>query len=155
MNNDSNSTQHAHDDELQLYILGRLSTVDVDVLERHLLQCPECQKRLDASARFVAAIVDLKKTHGRSERRSGPRFRASDTGLLRCLSPFIPNRWTIQIIDVSQNGLGGFVATNLLPGALVQVHIGETFAFGEVRYSKQIAEHQFRVGIRLQDQAKY
>jgi hypothetical protein len=34
---------------------------------------------------------------------------------------------------------------------LVQVHLGEVFALGEVRYSRQTTEHEFHTGIRLHD----
>jgi anti-sigma factor RsiW len=145
------AAHHAHDDDLQLYILGRLSATKVDTLERHVSNCSECNDRLAATARFVAHIIDLKRDSGASDQRVGPRFRSSDAGSLRCFSPLLPDRWPIQVIDVSRNGLGLIVPTNLPPGALVQVHIGRVFALGEVRYSKQISEHQFRTGIRLQD----
>jgi hypothetical protein len=147
-------TQHAHDDDLQFYILGHLSPAEVDVLERHVLDCPECRQRLAAAARFVAQIIDLERGSVHSDQRAGPRFRTSDAGVLRCFSPLLPDRWPIQIIDVSRDGLGLLVPVSLLPGSLVQVHIGDVFALGEVKYSKRISEHQFRTGIRLQDLIK-
>ena len=145
------STRHVHDDNLQLYILGRLSAAQVDDFEHHVLQCSECKTRLAATARFVAQIISLKRGDGRSDKRADPRFRTSDNGFLRCLAPLMLDRWPVQVIDVSRNGLGLLVPTRLAQGALVQVHIGDVFALGEVRYSHQITEHQFRIGIRLGD----
>jgi hypothetical protein len=149
------SPRHASDDDLQLYIRGDLSAAEVDIVERHLSDCPQCKNRLVSAARFVAQIADLKrddlkKNDGHLDRRAGPRFRASDTGFLRCFSPLLPGLWPIQTIDVSRNGLSFLVPINLAPGTLIQVHIGDIFALGEVRHSKQVGEHQFRAGIRLQ-----
>ena len=151
---DSVDVRHPHDDEVQLYILGRLPAAEVDLFERHLLNCPECTERLAASARFVAQIIDLKKDSGQSDRRMGPRFRTADTGSLRCFSPLLSERWPIQIVNVSRDGLGLLAPTGLSNGALVQVHVGDVFALGEVRYSKHVGENQYRTGVRLLDLVK-
>lgn len=151
---DPTSIHHAPDDDLQLYILGRLSAAQVDVLEHHLSDCLECKDRLASTARFVARIVALKRDGPHSDKRAHPRFRTTDTGFLRCLAPLLPQRWRIQIVDVSGNGLGLLVPTRLSVGALVQVHIGDTFVLGDVRYCTQIGENQFRTGVRIQDLVK-
>jgi hypothetical protein len=148
---DADSTHHVHDDDLQLYILGRLTAAEVDVLERHVFQCAECSERLATIARIVAQLVQRPPDDRGSDKRSEPRVRTSDAGFLRSFSPLLPDGWPVQIIDVSKNGLGLVVPTQLSLGSLVQVQIGGTFALGEVRYSKQISEREFRTGIRLQD----
>jgi hypothetical protein len=147
---DAVSAHHAADDDLHLYILGHLSAAEVDVLERHLFHCPECTHRLGATAQVVATLNVQR--HGRSsDKLSEPLFRSSDAGFLRSLSPLLPDRWPVQIIDTSKDGLVLLVPTHLLPGALIQVQIGKAFALGEVGDSKQISEHEFHTGIRLQD----
>lgn len=148
---DATCAHHAHDDDLQLYILGHLSAAEVDVLERHLSGCPECVGRLAATARFVAHIIALKRDSSHSDKRADPRFRTTDAGVLRCLAPLLPERWPIQVVDVSRNGLGLLVPIRLSLGALVQVQVRDTIALGDVRYSTQISEHQFRTGIWIQD----
>jgi Putative zinc-finger len=142
-------TPHVSDDELQFYILGRLSPSDLRDLEQHVSDCPECKGRLSTAARFLVKIFDLQRDY--SGRRSEPRFRATDAGFLRSFSPLLPDRWPVQIIDVSKSGLGLVVPTRLSAGSLVQVQIGEAFALGEVRFSEQIGEGQFHTGIRVQD----
>jgi hypothetical protein len=142
-------TPHVNDDELQLYILGRLNPTDLPDLEQHVSSCPECKGRLSTAARFLVKIFDLQRDD--SGRRREPRFRATDAGFLRSFSPLLPDRWPIQIIDVSRSGLGLIVPTRLSEGSLVQVQIGEAFALGEVRFSEHIGEGQFRTGIRVQD----
>ena len=148
---DAVSTHHADDDHLQLYVLGRLSTAEVDVLQRHVFDCAECKDRLGQTAQFVAKILNLQGDDGGVNKRTEPRFHISDAVFLRSFSPLLADRWPVQIVDVSKNGLGLLVPMHLSPGSLVQVQSGSTFALGEVRYSRQINEHQFHTGIRLQD----
>jgi len=148
---DPADVRHVHDDELQMYILGRLRLADVDSFERHVLNCGECTERLAGAARFVAQIIGLKKDYSHPDRRVGPRFSASGTGSLRCFSPLLSERWPIQIVDVSRDGLGLFAPTSLSVSALVQVHVGDVFALGEVRYSRRVSDQQYRVGVRLLD----
>ena len=145
------SIHHVHDDDLQLYVLGRLTAAELEGFESHVVRCPECQERLSATARMLVQIVDLQSERGSPENRSEPRIRASDAGFLRSFSPLLPDRWPVQIIDVSKNGLGLLVPNRLAPGALVQVQIGTTFVLGEVKYCKKLSEHEFRTGVRVQD----
>ena len=142
---------HVDEDDLHLYILGRLSVAEVKTLEDHAFQCLECKDRLGAIAQIVARIVTLQRDYRGSDNRSEPRIRASDAGFVRSFSPLLPDRWPVQIIDVSKHGLGLLVPVRLSPGVLVQVQISEMFLLGEVVYSKQIGEHEFRTGIRRQD----
>jgi Putative zinc-finger len=142
---------HAHDDELHLYIFGRLSAAEVDVLERHLSECAECTERLGATAQLVAKILNLSRDEAGTDRRTEPRFYLSDVVFLRSLSPALPDRWPVQIIDVSKSGLGLLVPLRLSPGVVVQIQSGTTFALGEVRHSRQISENKFHTGVRLQD----
>jgi hypothetical protein len=151
--NPKNPSHHSDDDELQRYVLGRLSAAEIGVLEGHVFDCAECKNRLGATAQLVAKILSLQRVDPRANKRAEPRFRISDAVFLRCFSPLLPDRWAVQIIDVSKNGLGLLVPTHLSPGSLVQVKSGATFALGEVRYSRQISEHQFQTGIRIQDVA--
>jgi hypothetical protein len=150
---DAVSTHHTDDDHLQLYVLGRLNATEIDVLELHVFDCAECKGRLRATAQIVAKILNLERDEGSTNRRAEPRFHISDAVFLRSFSPLLPNRWPVQIVDVSKNGLGLLIPTHLSPGSLVQVQSGATFALGEVRFSRQISEHQFHTGIRLQDVA--
>ncbi len=141
---------HVHDDELRLYVLGRLSAPEVEDFEHHVFHCAECKSRLDTTARFVAHLVHLQRDYRSSDRRSEPRFRSSDAGFLRSFAPLSDERWPVQVIDVSKNGLGLLVPVRFSPGVLVQIQIDKTFALGEVMYATEISERQFRTGIRLQ-----
>jgi hypothetical protein len=143
--------RHAQDDDLRLFVLGRLSAAEVAVLERHVFDCVECIDRLGATARVVAQIVNLLLDNAGANKRTELRFRISDAVFLRSLSPAMPDRWPVQIVDVSKNGLGLLVPTRLSPGGVVQVQSGTTFALGEVRHCREMGEHLFHAGIKLQD----
>jgi hypothetical protein len=97
---------HAHDDDLQLYVLGRLNAAKVDVLERHVVDCAECKERLGTTAQVVAKISNLHRNDEGTDRRNEPRFHIADAVFLCCLAPALSDRWRVQIIDVSKNGLG-------------------------------------------------
>lgn len=142
---------HVQDDDLHLYVLGRLNAEKAGALERHLFDCAECKDRLGATAQLVAKILNLSRDNGVADRRTEPRFPVSDAVFLRSLAPALPDRWRVQIVDISKNGLGLLVPTPLPPGVVVQVQSGKTFALGEVMYYRQISEHQFHIGIKLQD----
>ena len=47
---------HITEDILEAYSLGHLSAADVAPIEEHLLVCPTCQDRLQATDLFVATI---------------------------------------------------------------------------------------------------
>ena len=143
------SSDHPHEDDLHLFVLGRMPAKDVEILERHVFQCPACEDRLASITRMVAQLNKVPTTRGGFDKRKEPRFRTSDTGFLRSFAPLIPARWPVQIVDVSKNGLGLEVPTSLALGSLVQVQIGKTFALGEVRHSTKIDEQRFHAGIRL------
>jgi len=142
---------HTDDDDLQRYVLGRLSAAKAHVLERHVFDCTQCKDRLATTAQIAAKILNLQRDQEGANKRTEPRFRISDAVFLRSFAPALPDRWRVQIADVSKNGLGLLVPTRLSPGTVVQVQSGPTFALGEVKHSRQVGEHQFHTGIRLQD----
>ena len=53
------SIRHGTDEQLELYVLGRLSDSESAFLEEHLLYCGECLDRLEAAEEF-----GLKYTRG-------------------------------------------------------------------------------------------
>jgi Putative zinc-finger len=143
--------RHPQDDDLQLFVLGRLSAAEVAALERHVFDCVECIERLGTTARVVDKILNLLLDNAAADKQAEPRFHISDAVFLRSLSPAMPDRWPVQIVDVSKNGLGLLVPTLLSPGCVVQVQSGATLALCEVRHCREIGEHLFYADIKLQD----
>jgi anti-sigma factor RsiW len=145
------SGDHPNVNDLHRYVLGHLSTTEVEAFEGHVFQCPACKDRLASIIMLVTQLDRVTGARGGADRRKEPRFRTSETGFLRSFAPLLPDRWPVQIVDVSKNGLGLVIAASLAEGSWVQVQVGNTFALGEVRHSTPIDEQRFRIGIRLAD----
>jgi hypothetical protein len=143
------STPHVHEDELHSYTLSGLSDAPANALEGHVSHRPQCKGNLGGTTQFTSDLLNLDRATRGSDKRSQRRFQTSNTGFLRSLSPLLLDRWSVQIIDVSKDGLGLLLPIELSPGTLVQVQIDNTLALGEVRHSKRIGEHEFRTGLRL------
>jgi hypothetical protein len=47
---------HGTDDQLESYVLGRMSDLDIPVFEEHLVLCPACRDRLDTVEHFVLGM---------------------------------------------------------------------------------------------------
>ena len=147
----ADSIDHPDDDRLELYLLGSLSLAEMDAFDRHLADCNECKVRLTAAARFVGFIFAVQRSGRGADRRSAPRFHASDTGVLRCLSPLLDQRLPVKVTDVSKSGLGLLVPMRLEPGSLVQVRFNEAVVLAQVVYSREVSEHEFHTGLQLED----
>jgi anti-sigma factor RsiW len=145
------SEGHPNVNDLHGYVLGQLGPTEVEALEGHVFQCPACKDRLASIIVLVTELDRVAAARGGADRRKEPRFRTSDTGFLRSFAPLLPDRWPVEIVDVSKNGLGFTIATSLAKGSWVQVQAGNAFALGEVRHSTPIDEQRFRTGIRLAD----
>jgi anti-sigma factor RsiW len=141
---------HPNENDLHGYVLGHLSPTEVEVLEGHVFQCSACKERLASIIMLVTQLDRVAARRG-ADRRKEPRFRTSETGFLRSFAPLLPDRWPVEIVDASKNGLGLVIAASLAEGSWVQVQVGNAFALGEVQHSNPIDEQRFRIGIRLAD----
>lgn len=106
MHEEGISGGHPNEIDLHRYVLGHLSPTEVEVLEEHVFQCPACKDRLATIIMLVTQIDRVAAARRGADRRKEPRFRASDTGFLRSFAPLMPDRWPVQIVDVSKSGLG-------------------------------------------------
>jgi predicted anti-sigma-YlaC factor YlaD len=50
---------HGSDEQIESYVLGRMSDLDIPVLEEHLLVCSGCRERLDSMEQFVVGMREL------------------------------------------------------------------------------------------------
>ena len=55
---------HITEEILEAYSLGQLTEVDIAPVEEHILICPACQERLQATDLFVATIRHVLRERG-------------------------------------------------------------------------------------------
>ncbi len=180
MDNEVASAEHPHQDDLDVYLLGRFPKSEIETLENHILHCPDCKDRIasiiklkhlreqkavleqsiawleryvrmSGRAAAVAQADQPPTASGGFDLRGEPRFCPASAGFVRSFAPLLPGRWPVEVVDVSKNGLGLLAPTSLAKGTLIQVQVGETFALGEVQHSTRIDEQRFHIGIWITD----
>jgi hypothetical protein len=142
---------HSQEDDLELYVHGRLEPTLAPGVEAHLLECQTCRDRLSECIglrRTADAKGNTKSTDVKYE-RSEPRFSAGDRASFQELSPLSLDRQTVEIVDISKNGVGILAPRAALPGTIVQIRIKNTVELGEVRHCSPAGERGYRMGLRF------
>ena len=143
---------HAQEDDLKMYIHGRLDTVHGFLVGHHLLGCHSCRE-------YLSVCIDLehmpnpmgKAKSDQTNRRSEPRFTIGDQLDYQELSPFSVDRQKATILDISVNGVGILAPNPVLSGTIVQVRLLNTVELGQVRHCSAFGEKDYRIGLRLHD----
>jgi hypothetical protein len=149
---DIRSAAHIHEDDLELYLRGRLELERTSSVEQHLLECNICREFLSVCLGQQVAIHLLQGTKSESaHKRSEPRFSAEGEAILQEIHPLSLDRQKVLIVNISKNGLGILSPKPILPGTLVQLRIKDHVELGNVRYCSAPGDDGFRVGLRLHD----
>lgn len=144
---------HVHDDELRLYLLGRLPAERISAIDSHLTDCNACGGRLVEAVRFLSRLA---KAHvyqsgsAHSERRRSPRFSARESISVQPLSPFSSDNVEASLENISRGGMQLRTATLLGTGTLIKLHLRSAIMFGEVRYCEGSGDNFF-IGIQFSD----
>ena len=144
---------HIHDDDLQLYLLGRLSAEKISAIDSHLTDCNACGGRLVEAVRFLSRLAKAHVHQSGSahpEKRRGPRFSAREPISVQPLSPFSSDSVEASLENVSRGGMQLRTATLLGTGTLINLHLRSAIMFGEVRYCEGSGDNFF-VGIQFSD----
>ena len=146
---DTQRAVHLHEDDLELYLRGRLESERLASTETHLLECKICRLQLSncLGQRLAVQIVAGPHTDT-TQKRSEPRFDTDGEGTLQEIHPLLMERRKVRIVNVSKNGLGLVSPKAILPGTIVQLRIKDIVELANVRYCSASAEG-FRVGLRL------
>src|SRR6266478_668872 len=98
------STVHARDDDLELYVRGRLEQEHISTVESHLLECQTCRERLSQciGLQLILHVTGKTKSEEKYE-RSEPRFSTGDDAIFQELSPLSLDRHKVKIVDISKN----------------------------------------------------
>ena len=140
---------HIHEDDIELYLCGRLERERAPIAESHLLECESCRQLLSESLGQRLALHAIKIAKAAAEKRSEPRFDTAGEGNIQELHPLSLDRQKIRIVNMSKNGLGIVVPKAILPGTIVQLRIRDTVELGNVRYCRVLEGKGFQVGVRL------
>jgi PilZ domain len=145
---------HVSEEDLELYFLGRLPSDQLSAVESHLTDCSSCTNRLSNVTGVFLKLLKLKNRHQGNyegiEKRREHRIPLDSPGQMQAFSPFSPEKFRVQMMDVSRNGLKLRTPQFVARGAMVQVVIEEAIILGEVRYCIP-AEGEFDMGIQILD----
>jgi anti-sigma factor RsiW len=145
---------HMTTEDLELYVLGRLTEDRASVVARHLVECGSCGQLLDETREFVQQLRRLNERTSRDanwqERRRHPRLPTDDPAKLRVLQPVNLQTEDVQILDTSREGLRLRVPRALEAGALVQIRMKSLVVLAEVRHCRRVGE-VYHAGVAIQD----
>lgn len=139
---------HITEHELERYFATGTFDQNTDQLlklQAHLSECDDCRKRL---VEADPNTVDVSVHSDSSEKRREPRIPTHQLGILRL--PSTLERFGIEVLDVSRNGLRIRTPRFLSRGAVVVVDIRETVIQGEVRYCVE-KDDGFQVGLYIRE----
>ncbi len=68
--------EHASEDDLELFCLGRLPSLETEMLEEHLLVCPDCQDRHRETEDYIRALKTAAAELGRAKTSGSGRWTA-------------------------------------------------------------------------------
>ena len=85
-----------------------------------------------------------------TEKRREPRFVMNEPAFMQSLNPLNLSLMSVQVLDVSGQGLKLRIAQHVLTGSEIQVELKDLFVLGLIRYCVQV-ESLFLVGIPVED----
>jgi hypothetical protein len=145
---------HVLEADLTLYLFGQLPSHRISDVESHLTECSSCVDRLSDLAEIPFRIVKLSERQFAAyqgvEKRREHRIPTNNPGQMQTFSPFSPTKITVQITDISRNGLRVHTPQFVGRGTVVQVRFKQAIILGEVRYC--VADGtEFDAGIQIED----
>jgi len=141
---------HVRDDDVELYVLGRLTADVADAIDDHVRHCGKCCDAIQAAASSLSTRNRaLRKGRNDEERRLESRTLTEEAGLLQVLQPLSLKRLAVTISNASGKGLGLRVAEHLDAGGLVQIRTRHAVLLAEVRYCIK-AGGEFLAGVQVE-----
>ena len=143
---------HVRDEDILMYILEGQSTREQAMTASHLGSCTSCQSKLLDSVKFVGKLAAIKQPKQASLQRQAryPQIAADMAATIRILNPALSGKTQARVLSTWRDGLKLRVPEFVQPGAMIQVRILDTFAFGEVRSCQPVGS-AFHMGIHVQD----
>ena len=142
---------HMQAEHLELYALGELSKDLALAVESHLKTCVACGVHFEESRASIGEWIALAdQPDAGAEQRKQLRVATDDAAVLTVLKPERSPRLKMRILDASKDGLKLLLPSELMRGALVQLHVRDRFIMAEVRYCRP-AGKAFHVGVQIHD----
>ncbi len=140
---------HIDEDELVLFVSGRMDSDRFLLIEGHLEICSVCRRLLQDVATFKRSFAGL--ANPPDDRRRDRRLSTNDTASLRLIHPMLGQRTPARIVDVSRHGMKVHLLSLLPENGIVQVRLQESIILAEVRYSRLVDDGGFYAGLRILD----
>jgi hypothetical protein len=141
--------EHVQEEDLKLFVLGRLTEGKSIAVGSHLLECEACSCRLGGAVEVARQLAGQhQRAHGQ-ERRADPRFPANEVASMHTVNPLILDRLEVLVSNFSKNGLMLRTWEFVQVGIVVQIRLKARFVLGEVRYCMPFGGF-FHVGIQVQ-----
>src|SRR5438552_5901123 len=94
---------HVQDDEIDLYIQGKLQADRASVLEAHFGSCNFCENRLVDTRTFIERLEPLSDKQqpyaGPSDRRKNARVLTDEVAVMRVLQPELSEHLEVTVLN--------------------------------------------------------
>ena|SRR5579872_3140145 len=146
-----NKAGHVHEDDLELYLRGRLELDRISMAESHLSECESCRQLLSDCLGQRLALYPIRSLQSNAaQKRSEPRFSTEGEATMQELHPVSFDRHKVKVVNVSKNGVGILGPKAILPGTIVQLRMNGAVELGNVRYCSAVGDEGFRIGVKLE-----
>ena len=145
--------KHVHEDDLELYLLSRLSEQDSSRLESHVRGCRRCEASLNDAVQFVRQLVQVQRAGeglGTGRSRKETRIPTNDPANVRLYDPLLREQIEVRVLNASKDGLLLRTSTLFEVRAFIQLRLRSTIVVGEVRHCSPV-EDGFQVGVQIQE----
>jgi hypothetical protein len=146
------TSENVYERKCELHLTGFVRKGRDCIPVTHLRECESSVSRSSKSGDFLCklALNAKQATYDGGERRHDRRVVTNDPGVLQIVNPFSDECSDVRMVDISNNGLGLYTPTAVMPGSLLKLRMKDYLAFGEARYCRP-AKEGFFVGVQLHD----
>lgn len=144
--------KHIHEDDLELYLLGRLSENEASRLESHVIGCGQCGARLNDAVQFIRQLAGVQRRPGGAgtrRSRTEARIPTDDPADARVYDPLLSRAVSVRVLNASKGGLMLHTSNAFKVQALIQLRLKSAVIVGEVCYCSPVKDG-FHVGVRIQ-----
>lgn len=140
---------HSHEDDLELYVRGRLGPERTCAVESHLLECQICRNTLSRCIGIERITQAAAGNRSNVHQQSRASFARGDAATVQEIHPLSLNKWRAKILNTSNQGLGILAPKSVLPGTIVQIRIHSAVELADVQHCSPWGGKGFQISLRL------